>query len=1186
MTGILCSPVGAQAIVDSETPLLLDPSSNITITMRHLDPAEKYWVTIVPEGAEAGAFGDWQYLPAGTEATIAYPPRDPGRYEIRLHSNEPGYRQYTMRDLVVSRSDDGRGENSRFAAMTGLWSNGEGIDYFFDGREMTLLTRADANRGPGTIMFRLDSASGAHVTGQWLNSGLQFAPVTATLDGDTLTLTMGPWTWSLSHVSSESRSEVAARYPDAGLPAGDLADTAADGARDTTPDPAADAASDTETAAGTSGDMDAGASDAGTDPALVLDGLAGVWKSEGHRFYFDGARLTLLSDTMRRAPPGSIVMTVESGNAQRFEAIWKVPTAIRDARPVTATRRGSGYLIEDRGLKWMLTRETDESPLEAQARFPDVSIPAAREAAEKARADAEARAAIDAESLAERHPEVFAELEKLAAGDKAARELVSEMAELLLTVGHFVSVSDYAADFGLTPETFEKMITNDPAGFYTHFGNDMAKSVAISVMAEYLGTALADGIFARTPYRDLPRGWKVPLHAALAASFEEGVGILAAGTNPTPLALVGPVLNRILDLVEIHEATRALAATQETGLYQVALGAELTARLLTRYPGTRSDAVAEQWRAETLVGLPDMVGPDDADAVARIVDLGEAALAAALNGKTAAAADEVRQMVAIGKQADGPFLLSAEGPTDLLVKLASGGDAPSRAVKAFLTATALGDVVRSERIAEAVVNLPPGPWGETPAVRDAIGTLMTEFGPRTTPDCAAAYGPVPKSLWKPLFAGHRLTLRDDRGRESTRVATLGLVEGDRFCLGSQVQCAMGAPDLTYCASGEALFLSGRTRIVDLEPLPDDLGGDRIRATAWDDRNLTPAAPGTDCAPRMSWPGMTAVRWDGTCEGNRATGDGLLQAMQGPKVAWQMRVGRRWGAVIENGDLWYDLDLTRVRFDLTACDPSSYNDYRAVRVTLPPGIDEAFFWNTWLVAELRQRAANVATRLCPNDSGFSNIAISIRLHDQPDARMAWGRNYSEDTLDWREGGNRPANALSHTLENQERARQAAERRRAEAARAAELAAELDSRRAVLVARGEAMIADRKGSLEDLALALEIDELGALEALERGVELEIGAPRSISSGEVDGRSVYLGSYRVGSAFAALEAEFRQRQDFSWENWIDQTQASRGDRLDLTCRFSRLRDIPEDPVTVRAELQDFASDGSARRISVSCR
>lgn len=108
-------------------------------------------------------------------------------------------------------------ETRNFTEMVGVWSNGEGLDYYFDGRSMTLLTRRDPRRGPGTVAMLVEAVNGVDVSGQWLTSAVRFTPVEGKLEGDTLTLSYGRWSWRLKFVSEESLQEIAARFPEANL---------------------------------------------------------------------------------------------------------------------------------------------------------------------------------------------------------------------------------------------------------------------------------------------------------------------------------------------------------------------------------------------------------------------------------------------------------------------------------------------------------------------------------------------------------------------------------------------------------------------------------------------------------------------------------------------------------------------------------------------------------------------------------------------------------------------------------------------------------------------------------------------------------------------------------------------------------------------------------------------------------
>ena len=51
-------------------------------------PGEDYWITLVPSRDPDNTWGDWHYVPSGTESDGVVA-RAPGDYEIRLHSGYP-----------------------------------------------------------------------------------------------------------------------------------------------------------------------------------------------------------------------------------------------------------------------------------------------------------------------------------------------------------------------------------------------------------------------------------------------------------------------------------------------------------------------------------------------------------------------------------------------------------------------------------------------------------------------------------------------------------------------------------------------------------------------------------------------------------------------------------------------------------------------------------------------------------------------------------------------------------------------------------------------------------------------------------------------------------------------------------------------------------------------------------------
>ncbi|MDX5361630.1 MAG: hypothetical protein LPL13_10010, partial [Alphaproteobacteria bacterium] len=286
-------------------------------------------------------------------------------------------------------------------------------------------------------------------------------------------------------------------------------------------------------------------------------------------------------------------------------------------------------------------------------------------------------------------------------------------------------------EIGVTPDMLAEYAAADPEGFLASVTEEVGSGIATSVATEVFSQALADLLFEKGVLKDLPHEWKVPLHAMTAATLAETIGLVRSTGNPTEV--VGAVLSRLHDAYKIYKATKALAETQQFGLYSMALGLDIASDLVTAYPTDKALKIVAEERQAMRARLPKVVGADDTRETAAILDMGYEALLAAKRGEAQAARATIARMREAGDAADG-YLLSAEGPIDLLLKLASGSDAPGQAVRMLLSATALKDV---EGVATSVVGVPAG--ASCQPVRTAEGCSLC------APEAAGMYAAPPRA---------------------------------------------------------------------------------------------------------------------------------------------------------------------------------------------------------------------------------------------------------------------------------------------------------------------------------------------------------------------------------------------------------------------------------------------------------
>jgi murein DD-endopeptidase MepM/ murein hydrolase activator NlpD len=824
------------------------------------------------------------------------------------------------------------------------------------------------------------------------------------------------------------------------------------------------------------------------------------------------------------------------------------------------------------------------------AEAPDAELPGSH-------ANSTAAAATPSDTLSRVEPvdlpdfrEIVDGLDGVGAADKAA---MTELVQTAFTLIGGMEPDGTAARLGISATDFAAEFVRNPEGMLAVVASDIVVGVGEAAFAEAAGDLVAGYMFASGPLSELPDEWQVPLRAFVDATIVESVGLLKTGSDPTGASFVGPIVDRLYDVQEIYQATNALSRTQASGLFAVANGAELTEELVRRYPGERSEALKVDWFSTTRENLREIVGVDDAGAAYNVTVLGYRALEALGRGNAEAARTEIERMRAVGNAAQGLTPLSAEGPIDLLVRLASGGnDAPKVLVETFLTSTALRSLNTASGAAPAAeVAAAPEGWRGGSPVSAALREIVLTYPARELGGCTQAHGPITPDFRRRLFDDASMTVLDQQGRTVIRPVTRQMVEGDRFCLNpNNAQCAASNYQLYYCASGEMLFVnpggafSGTFRVTDVVERPQNPVVSGVVTGEIYGRNLPDIlSEGTACALSNGWSEATGFRWNGSCTDGRASGPGAIEWMRGPEVIWRTRVGPQWGIVLSDGVLRYDIDLNAFDFSLASCD-QSLSGYRAVDVQAPADLPRAYFENSWVVQEIMRRGALLADAECPVDrKGYSNIVVSIALNGEQVVR---GRNYDEGDLTWREFSNPVERAMQNELQQAERDRVAGERQRQAQARADALKAEFQRRRDAIVAQAETFLGTGRGSLDDLAAALEIDHIATLDRLERGATLRLGPVEGLATVTHDGARHYRVDHATSSPFARLEREFRSQQDFSWENWMALTQSPMPERTEIGCLFDRVSRVPQDVRDVEVELLAFSRGSSSTVMSFLCR
>jgi serine/threonine-protein kinase len=88
--GPAVTPASAQRFTVAARRLHLGAKIDVTFAAAlRAKPGERFWITVVPAGAEDTAWGAYEYVPAGARRMQLAAPTKPGDYEVRLHANYP-----------------------------------------------------------------------------------------------------------------------------------------------------------------------------------------------------------------------------------------------------------------------------------------------------------------------------------------------------------------------------------------------------------------------------------------------------------------------------------------------------------------------------------------------------------------------------------------------------------------------------------------------------------------------------------------------------------------------------------------------------------------------------------------------------------------------------------------------------------------------------------------------------------------------------------------------------------------------------------------------------------------------------------------------------------------------------------------------------------------------------------------
>lgn len=218
-----------------------------------------------------------------------------------------------------------------------------------------------------------------------------------------------------------------------------------------------------------------------------------------------------------------------------------------------------------------------------------------------------------------------------------------------------------------------------------------AYSFAAGAAVPVAASLLTDAVFRSETIAVLPTSLHTPLKALLESALIETVGVGMGAVTGHPAALVGPVVDRIIDLCELYATVGALGRTLDDGLVATAFGVEASAHLGVDFQDRRSQAVARSVYDELNQRLGDIVGTRFEAEVREIYRLGHRALVAQRRGDAKAATSYVEAIKRKGELAQGVHPFSAVVSPGFWVDVVShGGVSPvKRAAIVIIMATSL-----------------------------------------------------------------------------------------------------------------------------------------------------------------------------------------------------------------------------------------------------------------------------------------------------------------------------------------------------------------------------------------------------------------------------------------------------------------------------------------------------------------
>lgn len=223
-------------------------------------------------------------------------------------------------------------------------------------------------------------------------------------------------------------------------------------------------------------------------------------------------------------------------------------------------------------------------------------------------------------------------------------------------------------------------------------GTDVAKGVVEGVMVGVLADRATEMLFSTPPMTNIDPVLDAPLRAAVRAGIVEIYDLQKAGRDPT--VLLGKVLDRAHDAIEIYQATALLAQVERRALVATALNLASAAEIGVAIGGESGDKLITAARRDIAASTKGAVGRDDAEAVESIFEHALEALVAHHRSDPVAARAAYLQAVAGVRRGGNINPFSAiVNPLDWGVAAINWGkDSPAVALEILFTTTAFGEL--------------------------------------------------------------------------------------------------------------------------------------------------------------------------------------------------------------------------------------------------------------------------------------------------------------------------------------------------------------------------------------------------------------------------------------------------------------------------------------------------------------